>query len=488
MGESERGGGSGSPIARETPVPLEHIPLHASNLLTVLAADGTIRYESPAIERLFGFRPDELVGEPVSAYFHPDDRDAVVAKFLSIVGTEEFVTEAVEYRHRTADGSYRWVESVASSEPTPGGHYVVNTRDISVQKERERELETKAEELESVNQELISQYRHLFEEAPVMAIVTKKTGDGPVIEACNRRFLEVLGYDRGTVVGDELAEYYTPQSQAALLEEGGYRRALSGEFVREVRELVDVDGEPVETLLRAIPRQGDGDPEGTLAFFIDIRERRDLERENDRLEQFTRIVSHDLRNPLNVASARAELALEDCDSEHLPKVLEAHERMERLIEALLTLARSGMHIVELETVDLGSLIAETWADLPTATGSLRGEVDVSIRADRTRLRQLLENILGNAIDHGGDSVTVEVGPLSDGEGFFIEDDGPGIPDDVKGEVFKPGYSDAADGTGFGLSIARQVAVAHEWDLTVVDGQEGGARFEISGVTTVSMPE
>ena len=119
---------------------LETLPLHSTDLLTLLDEQGVIHYESPAIERLYGYEQDELVGEPVADYFHPDDRQRVMDAFVAVVEGEAHHTEAVEYRHLMADDSYRWIESVASSNPTPEGLYVVNSRDISERKEREREL------------------------------------------------------------------------------------------------------------------------------------------------------------------------------------------------------------------------------------------------------------------------------------------------------------------------------------------------------------
>jgi PAS domain S-box-containing protein len=120
---------------------LELLPLHSTDLLTLLDPAGIVQYESPSIERLYGFDQGELVGEQVAEYFHPEDRERVLGAFEAVVDGGPKQVETVEYRHRMADGSYRWIESVASSNPTPDGHYVVNSRDISERKRRERELE-----------------------------------------------------------------------------------------------------------------------------------------------------------------------------------------------------------------------------------------------------------------------------------------------------------------------------------------------------------
>ncbi|MGM0718638.1 MAG: sensor histidine kinase, partial [Halobacteriota archaeon] len=111
--------------------------------------------------------------------------------------------------------------------------------------------------------------------------------------------------------------------------------------------------------------------------------------------------------------------------------------------------------------------------------TLNIETDRVIRSDRDRLRHLLENLMRNAVEHGESDVTVTVGDLEDG--FYIEDDGAGIPIDLRERVFESGVSTADHGTGLGLAITKQVAEAHDWEIRVKNGDEGGARFEITGV-------
>jgi signal transduction histidine kinase len=76
-------------------------------------------------------------------------------------------------------------------------------------------------------------------------------------------------------------------------------------------------------------------------------------------------------------------------------------------------------------------------------------------------------------------VTVTVGDLADDAGFFVADDGPGIPPDERETVFEAGHSTAPDGTGFGLAIVDGIADAHGWTVRVTDSATGGARFEFS---------
>jgi signal transduction histidine kinase len=208
--------------------------------------------------------------------------------------------------------------------------------------------------------------------------------------------------------------------------------------------------------------------------------RKELESKNEKLEQFASIVSHDLRNPLQVAKGRTELAIEEGDTAHLEPVVRAHERMEQLIEEMLTLAREGVSIDETERVDVADLARRAWGMIAGGQASLSIDdaVDVTVSADPERLQQLFENLFRNAIEHGGDDVVVRVGPLERDAGFYVEDDGTGIPDADSDEIFEAGYTTSDDGTGFGLAIVSEIVDAHEWKIRATEAESGGARFEI----------
>jgi signal transduction histidine kinase len=209
---------------------------------------------------------------------------------------------------------------------------------------------------------------------------------------------------------------------------------------------------------------------------------RDLQRERDRLDEFASVVSHDLRNPLNVATGRLELAAQECDSEHIAHAERGLDRMERLIADLLVLARKGAVVGDTEPVELNALADDCWETVRTPEATLRVTADCTVRADRDRLVQILENLFRNAVEHGGEDVTITVGELPGG--FVVADDGPGIDEDAREEIFESGYSTSRDGTGLGLAIVRQIAEAHDWRVRVTESDNGGARFEITGVAFV----
>ncbi|OYR45776.1 HAMP domain-containing sensor histidine kinase [Halorubrum sp. Eb13] len=217
----------------------------------------------------------------------------------------------------------------------------------------------------------------------------------------------------------------------------------------------------------------------------------EAERQRRRLEAFTSGVSHDLRNPLTVAQGRIELARREGDVGHVDDAAAAIDRTFELIDDLLTLAKQGERPRELDSVELSDLAERCWANVATGDATLVVDGDRRLLAHPSRLKQLLENLFRNAVDHGGDDVTVFVGDISPmytttraetdlPTGFFVEDDGRGISQDECEDVFDVGYTTAEGGTGFGLNIVREVANAHGWEVSVSEGTRGGARFEITG--------
>jgi signal transduction histidine kinase len=219
----------------------------------------------------------------------------------------------------------------------------------------------------------------------------------------------------------------------------------------------------------------------TVADITERKQRqRELQRQKDRLEEFAGVVSHDLRNPLNVAQGRLDLLEEESESEHLDHISRSLDRIEEIIEDTLTLAKQGQTVGDTERTAIADLLVRCWQEAETADATLEIAEEFSIRGDPSRLRHLFENLIRNAVEHGGEGVTVRVG-LLDERGFYFEDDGPGIPEDERESVMEAGYSTATGGTGFGLSIVNRIAEAHGWQVAITDGTDGGARFECTGV-------
>jgi len=178
---------------------------------------------------------------------------------------------------------------------------------------------------------------------------------------------------------------------------------------------------------------------------------------------------------------RVDIVRDESDSEHLDRAVDALDRMETLIEEVLALARHGQPVEETQTVSLSEVARESWEMVEAPEAELVVESDLSFEADVSRLGRLLENLFRNAVDHAGSDVTVTVGRLDDGSGFYLADDGPGIPDDQRDTVLETGYSTTDDGTGFGLAIVAEIADAHGWTLVLTESAAGGLQVEISDV-------
>ena len=212
---------------------------------------------------------------------------------------------------------------------------------------------------------------------------------------------------------------------------------------------------------------------------------RELEHQIERLDEFAGIVSHDLRNPLSVAKGHLEFLEADLNGESredLRKIDDALERMSRLIDDLLTLARAGEQLDDVRPVRLDRVVRSAWNAVETDGHDLQVDLDRQVPADESRLAQLFENLFRNAVEHAGEGASITVGTLEDGGGFYVADDGPGIPESEREDVFDAGYSTNAEGTGFGLSIVKEIVDAHGWDIVATESAGGGARFEVSGVS------
>ncbi|MFD1588433.1 sensor histidine kinase [Halorientalis brevis] len=206
------------------------------------------------------------------------------------------------------------------------------------------------------------------------------------------------------------------------------------------------------------------------------------------------VLSHDLRNPLDVAKAHLRAARETGETEHFDAVASAHDRMSQRIRDVLVLARGDSVVEPAEDVSIRDAAEDAWQSVETTHATLDVQEPLpTTTADPDRVRRLFENVFRNSVEHGSaatlsssehdseataaDSpITVTVGALENG--FYVADDGKGVPPDDHDVVFDPGYSTADGGTGLGLAIVERIVAAHDWDVTLTAAHDGGARFEI----------
>ena len=310
--------------------------------------------------------------------------------------------------------------------------------------------------------------RTAFEDLHVGVIVAE---NGTVV-LCNDAAGEILDMNREEVLGRQVEE--------AL---GVFREAVMGETPLTVER----DGVAYEVTRSAV---GVGGHTYLIQDVTMRQERLELQRKNERLDQFASVVSHDLRNPLNVILGHVRhMEVDEDNQPAVDAIKRSATRMENMIQDILALSRAGSTIEDLERVPLADVATESWETAQTddANFELTLNESTTIRADRDRLRHIFENIFRNAVDHNEQPLTVRVGLLeatpSDSQqvGFFIEDDGDGISADKRDTVFDYGHTTSDEGTGFGLSIVRDVVDAHDWDIRIAESDEGGARFEFGGV-------
>ena len=444
--------------------------------------DGRFELANDHIADVYGTDPASLIGRPsrlVDRVREAGDGD----RFAALVdGDRESLTGTVEVDLPTRG---EVIVDYALTRLVIDGEFdgvLGISRDVTDERRRQRRLERTSARLEA-----------LFEGSPDMIDIHDEAGE--IVDA-NRAMTRELGYDRDEVVGMDVWDV-----DAELDPGEGVR--LWGELemdetVRLETTFARADGStfPVEVHVRRIDVRGE---DRFLASSRDISERkayeRRIERENERLDEFASIVSHDLRNPLNVLSGYLRLARETGTDSYFDRCERALDEMERLIEDVLALAKQGEAVGSFERVHLGELAAR----YDDAFGSADGEdpfggdasgnpapdapIEIAIDADRVicadpgRVGQLLGNLFRNADEHGGERVVV--GDLPDG--FYVEDDGPGIDANERDRVFENGYTTSETGTGFGLSIVQRIAEAHGWDVAVAEGERGGARFEFTGV-------
>jgi PAS domain S-box-containing protein len=305
--------------------------------------------------------------------------------------------------------------------------------------------------------------------------------DEGYFEYVNQAFVNLTGYDRQKIVGNTPELIKTEEGVETANEMLADIVSSTGPDRQKFRvDIQTADGSivPCYDHMAALPF--DEEFRGSVGILRDAtaeqQRRRELLRQNERLEEFTSVVSHDLRTPLGNAQTAAELARTTGTDEAFDRLETELERMDRMIDDLLVLAHEGQTVSETEPVDVATAAAEAWEPFCCAEDTLEQSGDeLTVDADPPRLRRLLENLVRNAVEHASSPVTVTVGPTDDG--FYVADDGPGIDEERSDTVFEPGYTTAADGTGFGLSIVKRIADAHGWEIALSESETGGARFE-----------
>ncbi|AUG48846.1 hybrid sensor histidine kinase/response regulator [Haloarcula taiwanensis] len=482
-------------LASRTRQQLTELAEQSNELLWVFSGDWSeIQFVNSAYETIYGRSVESLQANPAEfmTAIHPTDQDSVMQAMQRVSAGD---SADIEFRITRPEGEQRWVRATAQPIIEDGtvARIVGASRDITERKRRESE---RAAELDSLDAPV--------DAVPDLFYALDESGD---LVRWNDALAAATGYGDADLASMALPALFAPSDRERVRR--GIETALAtGESSFEA-ELLTADGTavPYEFTGGRISA-ADGSTLGVAGIGRQTAPRgsrqQALERQNERLDEFASVVSHDLRNPLDVARGQLELAQLEHDSEHLDAVERAHDRIGQLIEDLLTLARNGEAALDSEPVPLQTVVEQCWQTVETGDATLELRTSAVVRADPSRLRQLFENLLRNSVEHGQTpptqrqndaagqlgtasvsqsegataGLTITIGEL-DG-GFYVADDGVGIPVDEREDVFEGGYS-LASGPGFGLRIVSEIVGTHGWSITVTESDAGGARFEVTGV-------
>ena len=455
-----------------------------------------LREWNDAVTWVTGYEPSTLREMAPTELVAPADRDAVLGA-IERAGEEGHATAEAEIA--TADDDripYEFRLSQLSTDDSPTPEFVGIGYDVSERERRERTLKRlhtvtrdllRAETAPSVVDlvataaedvlgypltvvRLLDDEGERLEPVVVSQAAQLKMGERPVYEVGEGG--SGLAYDRGeTIVFDDIQtlgdDYDRGDARSAALvpiEGHGVLAAVD----TEVGSFDDDEVRLVETLA------------ANAAVALDrLDERRARRAEAERLQEFANVLSHDLRTPITTASGWLAEVRADRDDERLRKAAEAVDRMADIVDDVLTLSRTDGAVESVEAVELAPLVATCWEGIESGDASLRVETERTVDADEGLLCRLVENLLRNAVEHAtaGDSLTVTVGDLPDDDGFYVADDGPGIPSHERDRVFEHGYA-LSDGTGLGLRIVERVGTVHGWTVDATASEAEGARFEV----------
>jgi PAS domain S-box-containing protein len=448
---------------------------HTQDLVAVVDDGRVVRYVNPAVKRLLGYRPEEMVGSDVAAYVHPEDEQALQECFERVVGSDEPCVERAEYRYRAADDTWLWLESRVSNESADElGGYVVSARDVSERKAAEREhAETR---------------RRLQQLADNAAdVLWMFTADWTELLFVNPAFEDVYGLPRGDLLDDptRFLDAIHPDDRPRVRE--AMARLSAGESV-ETEYRVDPSGDYQRWVwVSAEPIVDDGTVTRVVGFSRDVTDRR---RRVQQLRVLDRLLRHNLRNDMTVVLGHADTLLDHED----PSVAERAARIRETGNELLETADKERDIVQVlsaagdpVSLDLCTVVRDAVA----VVGERHPDADVVVDApDHLRVRACEDldlavvELVENAVEHAAcdaPTVRVRVARAGDAGTLSVANAGDPISQFEFPDASPRDAEPLTHGTGLGLWLAY-------W---VVDLSDGHLDFETNAdgenVVRASLP-
>jgi PAS domain S-box-containing protein len=447
-----------------------------------LSAEGQIRLANPALCHIFGYQPEALIGQSVDFLFPPASPDTpqTLQERLAAEPEQNALNGHAALFGRHADGRLIPIEiGLGSTGANDEALTVAFVTDISIRKSSEE------------------RFAAIIESLPVGLLMTDAAGS---IVLTNPALDDMFGHESGTLAGKTLEILLPLRSRPghpAMRQ--SYMRAPEKRTMGAGRDLMALHGSgkefPVEVALTPIFHK---EQHGALAIVTDISVRKKLEHElrqaNAKLEEFTYIVSHDLRAPLRGIADLLEWIQEDFAPDSLQETTKNNfaraklriERVERMIEDLLVYARSSTRHSRTEMVNPHHLIMEILGlmQIPPSFQVTVEAPNLEFLTYKVPLQTGLMNMLDNAVKHrptpGG---RIDVTVREEGRYFIfsVDDDGEGIPDSAREKIFKLFHraSGKSDGHGIGLSVTKRMITSHGGELILEKhSKRGGACFAI----------
>lgn len=443
-------------------------------------------------DRLFAEPKPEIV-IPVEQWMdriHEEDR-AQLESSREILNDKGEDAATMSYRIRTLDDEWMWVRTSGRViERYPDGKVRITSGVVIDVDEihRARELAS-AERL---------RFEQIYQSTPAMMHTISADGD---ITQVSDYWLSYFGYERDEVIGRKSLDFLDDESRERAIThtlpelfETGHQSNIPYRFKRK-------DGRTVDVLLSSfLERDQHGKPLRSFAVMTDVTPLRtayeQLERSNKELDRFATVASHDLQEPLRKISAFAGLIrrryIDKLDEEgirSLEFLVDAAERMQTLIDDLLSYSRMASQPLRLERIDLNDIIAEVRELLAGAIEENSAKLDIDdlpvVRGDPTLLKQALANLIGNAIKYRRDInpvIQVRAERLGERVRISIQDNGIGLDPKFADKIFAPFqrlHSRAHyKGTGIGLAIVRQAIQRHGGTVEVESEPGVGSTFTI----------